>query len=97
MDNNKYLPITFDNLKESEKYGEDNNYKYYLNFNINDRRIFCNILQFLLECQKNKINLEDSFIVYIGDITVLCLNIIKKLFPNIIWLLYTQNLYRFLI
>ena len=93
MDNNKYLPITFDNLKESEKYGEDNNYKYYLNCNIIDRRIFCNILQFLVECQKNKINLDDSFIVYIGDISALCLNIIKKLFPNIMWLLYTQNLF----
>ena len=93
MDNNKYLPITLDNLKENEKYVDDNYYKYYLNCNINDRRIFCNILQFLVECQKNNINLDDSFIVYIGEISTVCLNIIKKLFPNIMWLLYTRNLF----
>lgn len=85
------LPITVDDLKKRQKYQIENVSVHYLNCHIGHRKLFCAVLEFLVECQKHKINLDDSFIIYIGSAPGISLNIISKLYPKLLWLLYDKN------
>ena len=85
------LPLTIDKIKGKTTYVNDEVGEYLLNCHIGHRKLLCVVLEFLLECQKNNIDLDDSFVIYIGSAPGISLNVINILYPNLKWLCYDKN------
>lgn len=85
------LPITVADLVKRKTYTKEKPYSTYLNCHIGHRKLLNVVLEFLIECQKKKIDPNDSFIIYIGSAPGISINVIDILYPNITWLLYDTN------
>lgn len=85
------FPITIEDIKGKSKYVQNDVGKFHLNCHIGHRKLLCAVLEFLTEVQKHNIDLDDTFIIYIGSAPGISLNVIEELYPNIKWLLYDKN------
>jgi hypothetical protein len=85
------FPITIDDIVGRKKYVSDELGDFHLNCHIGHRKLLCAVLEFLIEAQKHEIDLDDTFIIYIGSAPGISLNVIEELYPNIKWLLYDKN------
>lgn len=89
---------TLDQLKSKLKYNYKNLdwkqlKKVILNCHIGHRKLCCVLIEFFNECKKNNIDVNNSFVLYVGSAPGISINIASILYPNLEWLLYDKNVF----